>query len=154
MIYDSMTNFHRYASLAPEVWKKIGEYISSISGTTLETGCTKLDGDDLKIVISHGNTTPADQGKSEVHRRYLDIHIPLCGSERIICLPDENGLKEVVPYDEAADYLLYEQTPGTDIQLEPGYFVLVYPGEPHQPQIGDGSKELKMVVKIASKLMA
>ena len=153
MIYDSTSNLHRYAGLAPEVWAKIGKYLESISGTTPETGCTKLDGDDLKIVISHSATTPVDQGKSELHRRYLDIHIPLCGSERFICLPDDKGLTAATDYDEAADCILYEQTPGVDILLEPGYFVLVYPGEPHQPQIGDGTKELKMVVKIASKLM-
>ena len=149
MIYDSMKNFARYSALYPGYWEKLQEFFSSIAGTVPEAGSHSLDGDKLKVNIVHGETKLANEGKSEAHRDYIDIHIPLTGSETIISLADDSTMKVTDPYKEEIDCVLYESAPGLDVFLEPGYFLLVFPGEPHQPMVGNHTPIVKAIVKIA-----
>ncbi len=148
MIIDSMRNFVRYSKLAPEVWEKLVSFFNSISGTIPEPGSHELDGSKLKVNIVHTNTAPAENGKYEVHRQYVDIHIPIRGTETIICRCNSDGLKQIGSFDVENDYVFFEPEPGLDCFLEPGYFLMLYPGEVHHVLTGDGSPIIKAIVKI------
>ena len=153
MIIDSMREFGRYAKLAPETWKKLSAFFNSISGTVPEPGSHLLDGEKLKVNIVHTQTSPRENGKYEVHRQYVDIHVPIRGTETIICRCNSDGLKQIGSFDTANDYVLFEPECGLDCFLEPGYFLMLYPGEVHHVLTGDGSPIIKAIVKIDISLL-
>ena len=153
MIIDSMREFVRYSALAPEVWEKLSVFFNSISGTIPEPGSHLLDGEKLKVNIVHTNTSPAANGKYELHHQYIDIHIPIRGTETIICRSSSDGLKQIGSFDEENDYVLFEPDAGLDCFLEPGYFLMLYPGEAHHVLTGDGSPIIKAIVKIDISLL-
>ena len=148
MIYDSMRAFQKYHHLSPEIWEKITRFLNSISGTIPEASSTQLDGDKLIANVVHTNTHAPESGKYEIHRRCIDIHIPLRGEETIISRSDSCDLKQIGTFDEANDYVLFEAAPGIPVALEPGYFLFLYPGEPHNVLNGDGSAIVKVIIKI------
>ncbi len=148
MIYDSMRSFQKYAKLSPEIWAKITDFLNKISGTLPEAASVKLDGEKLIANVVHTHTQPAENGKYEIHRRYIDIHIPLRGNETIISRSDSCDLKQLGPFDEAGDYAFFEAAPGIPVFLEPGYFLFLYPGEPHHVLTGNGEAISKIIIKI------
>ena len=153
MIIDSMREFNRYCKLAPAVWEKLSAFLNSLSGTIPEPGSHKLDGEKLKVNIVHTNTSPREKGKYEVHKQYIDIHIPIRGTETIICRSSSDGLKQIGSFDVENDYVLFEPENGLDCYLEPGYFLMLYPGEVHHVLTGDGSPIVKAIVKIDIALL-
>ncbi len=148
MICDSMTSFQKYAKLSPEVWAKITGFLDKITGTLPEASSNKLDGDKLIANVVHTHTQPVENGKYESHRRYIDIHIPLRGTETIICRNNSCDLKQLGSFDEASDCVFFEAAPGIPVFLEPGYFLFLYPGEPHHVLTGDGEAISKVIIKI------
>ena len=153
MICDSMISFQRYKALAPEVWEKLSDFFTTISGTIPEPGTHLLDGEKLKVSVLHVATQPEECGKYEAHRQYIDIHIPIRGNETIICRCDSSDLKQTTSFDPAADCVFFERAPGVEYALEPGYFLMLYPGEAHHVLTGDGSTIVKLVVKIDRSLL-
>ena len=153
MIIDSMRSFQKYAGLNPEVWSKISSFLNSISGTVPEASSNQLDGERLIANIVHTKTQAPELGKYELHRRYIDIHLPLRGTETIICRCDSCDLKQIGSFDEANDYVLFEAAPGLPVCLEPGYFLMLYPGEAHHVLTGDGSPIIKVIIKIDIELL-
>ena len=89
----------------------------------------------------------ADKQVLEVHRQYIDIHIPLDGVEVIGWKPLEDCTNLTKPYDEAADCELYTEPATSYINLQPGQFMIVWPEDPHAPIIGEG-KLRKLCVKV------
>ena len=153
MICDSMRAFNRYAALAPEVWEKLSAFFAGLTEDT-ETGSYELAGPALRVNLVDAKLAPVESGKYEAHRQFIDIHIPLDGEETVLCRPDSCDLKQLSAYDAGNDCVFYETAPGVNVGLEPGYFLLIYPGEPHQPQIGTaGSVRRKLIVKIDAALM-
>lgn len=153
MICDSMRAFHRYAALAPEVWKKLADFFAALTEDTA-AGSYELDGPELRVNLVDAKLAPVDTGKYEAHRQFIDIHIPLDGEESILCRPDSCDLKQLGSYSEENDCVFYETAAGINFALDVGYFLLIYPGEPHQPQIGKaGSIRKKLIVKIDKNLM-
>lgn len=153
MIYDKMTVFSRYCRLAPELWEKIDLFFKQLSDGIPEAGSFQLDGEKVKVNIVHTKTSPAEQGKYEVHKQYIDIHVPLSGCETIICRSSCSGLTPAADFDTDNDYQLFETAPGTNCFLEPGDFLLLYPGEAHHVLTGDGSPVVKAIVKIDISLL-
>ena len=43
--------------------------------------------------------------------------------------------------------------PGLPVYLEPGYFLMLYPGEAHHVLTGDGSPIVKVIIKIDIELL-
>lgn len=154
MICDSMISFDRYAALAPEVWEKLTAFFRTVSLDSPALGSYELDGQALRVNLVDAKLSPADAGVYEAHRRFIDIHIPLDGSETILCRADSCDLVQEKAYDADCDCVLYKRAPGIEFPLETGYFLMVFPGEPHQPQIGEaGSVRRKIIVKIDIDLL-
>lgn len=110
-------------------------------------GRVELDGDRFYINIGSNVLVPASDRLIEVHRRYIDIHIPLSGSE-IIGYRAYDTLSELdTPYDLARDYAFYRDTPTAYVDVLAGEFLIATPADGHAPLIGSGTL-LKAVVKI------
>lgn len=125
----------------------IFNYLENHDLLSMPLGRIEVDGDKLFINNSLEDSVSQDKQVLEVHRKYLDIHILLEGTERIgwKALEDLKVLKQA--YDVNKDCAFYDEKASTYVDLYPGDMVLVYPEDAHAPIIGTG-KIRKAIVKI------
>jgi YhcH/YjgK/YiaL family protein len=60
------------------------------------------------------------------------------------------GLSATMEYDSEKDVILYDLADGTDVKLESGDFVILYPHDAHVPTLQSGSPAdvKKIVLKV------
>ncbi len=110
------------------------------------------EGASVEIRDKRYDTKPDSKRRFEVHAHTIDLMIGLEGSEVIhICKPDYLVPAEALP--NGADGMKLDGAPqGHAVQLQPGTFVAIYPGEAHMVggQIVPGQAESlhKWVVKL------
>ena len=134
MITGNISNAERYFSVNKN-FEKAFTFLKTL--TPSSAGVFEFDG--FKVIISEPETscTPEKETTFEAHKKYLDIHYVIEGSE-IIGYADINFLTPTTQYFEDDDYLL----------LRPQDFCIVFPEDGHIPAIGNGKYLKKAVVKI------
>ena len=147
MILSSISDAQRYFCVHP-LLKNLFEYLQQNDLTETPNGRIEIQGDDLFINVVEPQLIKAEEQKLEVHRAYLDVHIPLTGAETIgwrdlktIDTPSEN------PFDEENDFAVYSEPASAYINVNPGEFLVVFPEDAHAPIIGEG-KIKKLIAKI------
>ncbi|MHC4231403.1 MAG: NanQ anomerase/TabA/YiaL family protein [Planctomycetota bacterium] len=108
----------------------------------------KVDGENLFYIVDEYETKPAEEGRLEIHRRYLDIQYIVSGEECIGVAPLE-GLTEETLYDGKRDLAFYKFEPSmSQLHLKQGMFAIFWPNEPHMPcrRIGSTSEKVKKIV--------
>lgn len=109
-----------------------------------------LKGDKLYINVAETTLSPTPP-KLEVHRRYIDVHIPLTSIERIGIRSLEEiqseGIKSVEPFNIEQDFALYDTPPHTFIDVKPGECLICMPDDAHAPLIGYGNIH-KLIAKV------
>ena len=73
-----------------------------------------------------------------MHRRYIDVHILLEGSETVGWKPLAEIKNITKDYDAEGDYMLSDDTPTAYVDMKPGNVLIVWPEDPHAPVIGNG----------------
>lgn len=146
MITGNLTQSREYL---PELIQKCLEYAVAKDLANAETGRYEIDGDRVYVNVSEFTTCDQiDTRLWEAHRKYLDIHLILRGSERI----DMAFLKDMQPkeYKEASDFLHMEGDKSATVVLKEGDFLVCYPEDAHRPCLAPGAPELikKAVFKI------
>jgi len=93
----------------------------------LPTGKVEIDGDRVFAFVSEPVLHPFDgpDGLAEVHRRYIDIHVPIWGEETIGYMKLD-ALPAGVEFNEKDDYALF-RVKTTPLTIKPGEFVLFFP---------------------------
>lgn len=146
MIYSTLAESARIESLHPQ-FKKAFDYIKSHDLLNAELGRIELDGDNLFINNVNPKLITAEEQVLEVHRDYLDIHVPLDVVEIIGIKPLADCESLTQPYDQEKECALYNDKPTNFIRVHPGEFLIVYPEDAHAPLIGEGMIR-KLIVKI------
>ncbi len=146
MIIDQISNAYLYTSLSPEI-KRAFDYIQGTDLLTLRVGEHELDGRNFYVVVQQHNTKLPDQGRWEAHRRYIDLHYMVQGTERIGYAP-LSRMKQGA-YDGIKDFLALSGT-GDFMTLKSGDFMLLWNDEGHMPGMAVDSPSMvnKIVVKI------
>ena len=102
------------------------EFLSSLEDNVR----VPLDGDRVYCTRFTYETIPLEEGFFEAHRRYLDMHIMLSGSERVdVSRPDELTLTDA---QEQNDFYAYRGQGSYKLTLSPGDFLVVFPGDAHK----------------------
>ena len=138
MIYDKLSEIARYRGLSENLDMGI-RFLQSTDLFSLPMGRTEILGSDVYCNRFNYTTVPISQSSlMEAHERYLDIHIVLSGLEQVMVAPIETLTEVEIRADE-------------DSIMEPGRFLLVYPGEGHLPKLAPKAPEDvdKLVLKIA-----
>lgn len=147
MIHAKLANASRYA--------KLNVYLDDLFKFVTENDLSKfatqrivLDGDDLFINMAEPTLKKAEEQKLEVHREYIDVHIPLTGPE-IIGLTHISDLQceSDEPFNEEEDFALYSERAQNYITVRPGEFLIVFPEDAHAPIIGEGTIK-KAIAKV------
>ena len=128
MIIDRISNLGRYGIglLEPVI-----EYLDKNNLSELGNGLTVLEGNGLSVNILD-RVLEKEPFEWEVHRRFIDVHVMICGGERICCAYESDLAKER-EYSEDCDSALFLGNPSKKIcyELGPGEAIVFFPGELH-----------------------
>ena len=149
MILDTLPHWHRYAATLPGLAQAC-EYLQTLNAGTA-TGRYELDGDRVFCLVQRYRTKPMAQAKLEAHRKYVDIQYLIAGRETILWAPLVALTTVTQPYDASRDIEFFATVAGTTpVNLEAGYFSVLFPADGHAPGIEwNGAQDVvKVVVKV------
>lgn len=156
MIVDDIRNWKIH--FRNPVWEVIFTAIKSLNEYTPDME-KKIQNDDIILKVFSYETFSLEDPAAELesHRKYIDIHTTLTGSERINWYPS-SVLTPISSYDDQEDAIYYDskEQPRSGINMYPGIFAAFWPEDAHMPRIMTGEKpELirKAVFKIKLKLL-
>ena len=149
MILDQLDSALMYGRLGERI--AIGlALLNEDSVRNAAPGKYEVDGENLFYVVDEYETKPVEDGRLEIHRKYLDIQYIVSGAECVGYAPLV-GLTEETPYDGENDVAFYHYAPSmSKLVLKQGMFAIFWPNEPHMPgrRIEEAEKVKKIVVKI------
>jgi biofilm protein TabA len=151
MIVDRLNNWKIYFKDA--VWEIIFSQLQVLNEQT-PAGEKKIKGDDIILKVFSYETidSASTEAELESHKKYIDIHTTITNSERIEWYPN-SVLKIIKPYDALEDAIYYErpQLSYARLNMHPGVFAMLWPGDAHMPRLKTaGRPELvkKAVMKV------
>ncbi len=138
MIFDKIENLAKY----PQIPDDVKEFIKNCPKAC---GRYEINEKDFANIEEY---TTKKEGKFERHRLFSDIQIVLNGKEKLFI---GDAGKVLVPYVEDIEFL--EGKPTSSVILDGTNFILIFPNEPHMPQMAlDKETQVKkLVVKILNK---
>lgn len=149
MILANIADWERYSDINPYL-SKLFKFVTSNDLANFATTRIVLQDDDLFINMAEPTLKKAEEQKLEVHRQYIDVHIPLTGEEIIgISHLSELTVESDEPFNEEDDFAVYSEPARNYIKVRPGQFCLVFPEDAHAPIIGEG-KIKKAIAKVAT----
>ncbi len=138
MIYGNIRHMEEYAFLEEAV-KSCFEYLWNHDLTAFEVGSHPIDGERLFVNIAEYTTTTAENRFWEAHRDYLDVHVMLRGQEQI----DLNFIENMRcgEYEKEEDFLPLEGEKNGFVILNPGDFLICFPGDGHRTAVAPKAPE-------------
>ncbi|MCI5850762.1 MAG: YhcH/YjgK/YiaL family protein [Sutterellaceae bacterium] len=155
MFTGSLKDWEQDKNYLPKAFDRAVEFLQK-NAKTLEPGRHEIDGDRIFISVEEGMTKPASERRFESHVKYCDLQVVLEGVERqdYRCSP---STASPVESREAGDIWFYPdpENPQT-LLMQPGDFVVYYPGELHAPNLAVAvpSRRRKVIVKVRADLLA
>lgn len=145
MIIATVNDAGRYSALSPGLAKAI-EWLQSTDVRQLTKGTVEI-GDGISVKCEEPALLPREKVALEAHRRYIDIHVPLKGTEIIGWAPVES-LKHVRDaYDADRDVAFYGDSAHSLLHIKVGQIAVFFPEDAHAPNIGLGTHR-KLCIKI------
>lgn len=148
MIYDHLSRLSLYRGLSPELDRAF-TFLSELDPEALSPGRVEIDGDVI-YANCFDNTTASPEGALyEAHNRYIDIHLPLSGCERLY-YADRSALESVIPYDADGDCEMLSGNAADFCTLDPSHFCVTFPEDAHLPgrAVAEQIPYRKLVVKV------
>ena len=97
--------------------------------------------------VAQTNPKEKENAKLETHKDYIDIQIPLSGTEIMGYTAAQDCLPVDAPYNAEKDITFFEGLAEDYIAVKPGMFAIFFPQDGHAPGITpDGVK--KIIVKV------
>lgn len=145
MIVDTLENLGKYEGMNP-LFPKVVEFLKTHDLSTLEVGKIELKGNDLFIKVAQAKPKTKEQAKIEAHKNFLDIQIPVSGTEVMGYTPLKD-CKDATPYNAEKDVLFFGGLAESYLTIKPGMFAIFFPQDGHAPGVTpDGLK--KVIVKV------
>lgn len=132
------------------------EYLQQEDLVNKAPGRYEIDGDKLFYMIDEPMPRMLDGCKAESHQTYTDIQLPISARERFGFALPQADLPIAENFFDTRDIAFYS-TPANEffMDVDPGSFVVFYPGELHRPCVViDQQKPFrKVVVKVHASLL-
>lgn len=146
MVVDKLENLKKYASLNP-LFPKAIEFLTSTDLNSLEQGKIELEGSDLVVNITQAAPKAKEEAKLETHNKFIDIQIPLSGTESMGYTPGTDCMPADAPYNADNDITFFEGLAMDYITVKPGMFAIFFPQDGHAPAITPNGVK-KIIVKV------
>jgi len=146
MILDRLEYADRYNSLHP-YFAKAFSFLRQTQLDQLPSGIHEIDDKRVYALVALESGRGRKEAKLEAHQKYIDIQVPLSGTDeigwksRLYCSMPEGQ------YDEDRDCELFTDTPDSWITVSPGNFVIFFPEDAHAPLAATGRLH-KIVIKV------
>lgn len=131
------------------------EYLKANDFTKMETGVYEIQGKDIYAQVMDCETKPLEEGKPEVHEKYVDVQFVASGKEKIGFTPD-TGKYEVAERFDERDLIFYKSVEDEGyLEARPGSYNIFFPGDVHKPGLisGESMTIRKVVVKVSVALL-
>ncbi len=156
MITGLLADRAQQKSLLPAAIVRALEALDGKDLATMEPGRYEVEGDKLFYLVQDVTLRRLDECQAEAHRSHADIQLPVSARERYgVALPQAD-LMATEDLLESCD-LAFFPTPANEffMDLDPGAFVVFFPGELHRPCVAIHEPESirKVVVKIHVSLL-
>ena len=147
MVLDLLENIELYEALNPH-FPKVVDFLQNTDLSALPLGRNEICGDIVYANVMEVKPKSKDEAFIEIHRRYIDIQIPLSADETMGYTPI-NELPEA-DYDCAGDAAVYPVgMPARDyFNVRKGEFTIFFPQDGHAPAITTVPLK-KVVIKVA-----
>ena len=147
MIFDKLSNLHKYISLHPQFEKAV-KFITDSNLAGIGNGRHPISGDEIYASVNEYMTKP--DGFLEAHRNFIDIQLITKGSEKIgFALLNGQQVKD--EYDQQKDISFYYGDCDY-LTLVPGTFAIFFPEDLHKPGIAvqypAGVKKIVIKIKV------
>jgi YhcH/YjgK/YiaL family protein len=126
MLLGSMEEIEKYVKIYPQL-KKIQSFVDELG--EFEVG-PKIISETIKGNFLTYKTGIAEERVWEAHRRDIDIHYIISGSEQIQMAPGETLIAD--EYHEEDDYYLLHGTAQQIYNVSAGDFLICFQNEPHR----------------------
>lgn len=146
MIFDRIENAGRYFGIS----RNLDQALTVLLHTDLaelSDGRHPINGENVFMNVMEAVTAPECDRAYEYHIQYYDIQTDIAGKEDVLF--GTSFLKMTVPYREDIGFGICGC--GARVHLEPGWFVVCEPGEPHLPGVAaaeGGQRIRKAVIKV------
>ncbi len=153
MIIDQFKNLSRY-QFKDENMEEARQYLLAHDVLTLEEKNHVIKEGEITLLFQEAVQKSIEESKYEAHRQFVDIHIPLEGTDFIRSIMTSK-LDMVGIFDDVNDFILGDY-PGenyTDCYLTPGSFGIYFPEDAHlaKATTREPEKIKKFVMKIKLK---
>ncbi len=149
MIVDRLENLKKYVSLNP-LFAQAMDFLEKTDLNTLEVGKIELKGKDLVVNVAQTAPKTKEEAKLETHNEFIDIQIPLSGTEIMGYTAAEDCLPANAPYNAEKDLTFFEGLAEDYIVVKPGMFAIFFPQDGHAPGItSTGVKKVIVKVKVS-----
>ncbi|MBB6479979.1 YhcH/YjgK/YiaL family protein [Spirochaeta isovalerica] len=150
MLFDSLKKIRRYEVLH-EALPAAFDFLEKSDLSSLKEGRYEIDGDRVFALVQEYDTLSSEQKMMESHRKYMDLQIPISGSEEMgFAYPEQ--VREIQAYDETVDIALFKPESYQTFRVDAGSFAIFHPGELHMPGCSVVSKGSEKVRKIVIKV--
>jgi biofilm protein TabA len=149
MILDILERWRQYAAISPH-FEKAFAFLQRVDDAT-PVGRHEIAGDDVFALVQRHFTKPVAERPFEAHRKYIDVQYVRRGRELSYWAPLALLTNVTMPYDAAADAVLFGFTPeAVPLQVRAGHFAIFFPEDGHAPSCAwDQAAEVwKVVVKV------
>ena len=142
MIVGNIIDAHRYFNIN-ENFRQAFEFLQKLDDSFEGS----FESDNFAVNVFSAKVSKVDTGTMEAHKKNIDIHYVIEGSEKI-GFANINKLMSYCDYNEEDDYMLLKGDK-EKIVLNKGEFCILFPEDAHQPMMA-GSVEVvkKAVVKV------
>jgi biofilm protein TabA len=144
MIINTLSNLNLYSGAYQHLDEAI-KFLAKKDFSSLKEGKNEFS-DNFYIVKNIGNKKSDFDGILEVHKDWVDIHIPLTDDEIIVFKSLDECANIVKEYDPVNDYMLYRAEDLAQVVIPVGYCCIIDTTMCHMAMLGEGSIE-KLVVK-------
>ncbi|MBR4124808.1 MAG: YhcH/YjgK/YiaL family protein [Victivallales bacterium] len=146
MIHDTLSLFATYSALHPR-FGKIVKWLEETDLNALTLGQHQiLPNGEAFANVQEIAVRPPDEIPAECHRKYIDIQIPITGTEKMGWQPLDKFPKDI-PFSEEKDVALAQLPPFDWITVKPGEFVVFFPTDVHTPGWVDETNK-KIIIKV------
>jgi len=147
MVFDNIRNAQKYYGLSKRICTAL-KYLEETDFTALKAGRREIDGDNIFALVQHYDSRLPENGVWEAHRRYIDIHYIVDGTEQI-GYSEISFMTESTEYDAAGDCILFSGE-GRYLIAKKETFAIFWPQDVHSPCIAakNPSPVKKVVIKV------
>lgn len=124
------------------------DYLATNDAHVLSLGKHPIDGERLFIILENSAMKGSGGAQLEAHRRFIDVHLCLEGTETIGWKKTTDCTAIEKPYSADHDVALFGDEPERWIDLPKDAFAIFFPDDAHAPHAGTTPMK-KAVLKIA-----